>query len=941
MKKIACFAGLLTLTSTLIADWEEVTSNLTVDIRPLSSPVERATSDGTRIYITTLDGVYVSSDNGSNFTELNAISGSALEISGFDMRGITFENGFVWLNTAGGGVTSGALFRLAPGDTSWTLAGGGIPINTTGSVTDDISYDSSTSTYYALSSSNIASFPTSGSLWTSSDGLSWTQKNNFVGGIAGLPSSIAAFGGEIYVLRPQGLFRSTDGGTTFAAITDAIGAFDVSGDMVESNGAVIIGRASNPPNREVARISNGGTVINASTVPNGGNNFEVGNGIVTASGGNLAAFNLTGGNIGMWFSANDGLSWEGLDDTGLEVTGVAQRVDYLFMSDTHIFAISSRSSDNTDYRLWRRSLSEFDLRAATAVITPPEGGQFTVGQSTTLTVQAVGEGTLTYQWKLDGVDIPGATSDTLSLADLQLSSAGNYTVVVTGDKNSAESDPATVEILVTLAGLVDTGFVNGRSQASWGKAYIAPNGNIVQVDYFSVNVFNESGTLLNRNQSIITDNIFDIRQGLVDENGDILVRRDLGLIKLDGDTLNKVTGWPFETFTRGNDATGTAVLRDIAEIPGTGYLIAADKDLVADGTTFDSVFVINYDGTINTNFNFFDNSNNLISYELCEVGPNGEIYIGNFGSDAVRVTATGALAATLDVNSLELMLAANDGGLITVDSADIPEKWNADGTKITSFNVSETGFAGTVFDLAQEANGKIVFAGDITRFGSSPVIPGYARLNADGTFDSDFNTPLGFETVSFGIIFNAKDMGGVTYDPRGSYYVTPVLTDNAQFQRTGRTGMARMYADALASTGSTFADFAEANFPVGQRGPDDDGNGNGITNFEEYIYVIDDGDFGKLPSGSLKTAADLGVATGSPTDTYLSLEVRIRKDATNLNIVSKAATDLANIASGQSNTIQVGTPVDQGDVLIYTFRTTFTVEDESKGFIIVEVEESN
>ncbi|MHC1767957.1 MAG: LamG-like jellyroll fold domain-containing protein [Verrucomicrobiia bacterium] len=54
-----------------------------------------------------------------------------------------------------------------------------------------------------------------------------------------------------------------------------------------------------------------------------------------------------------------------------------------------------------------------------------------VGETASFSVQAAGTGDLTYQWKLNGNNIAGATASTYTIASVQESDAGQYTVVVT------------------------------------------------------------------------------------------------------------------------------------------------------------------------------------------------------------------------------------------------------------------------------------------------------------------------------------------------------------------------------------------------------------------------------------------------------------------------------------------------------------------------------
>lgn len=69
-----------------------------------------------------------------------------------------------------------------------------------------------------------------------------------------------------------------------------------------------------------------------------------------------------------------------------------------------------------------------------------------VGDSITLTASASGTRPFTYAWHKDGTEIPGETSPTLTLTDLEESDSGEYTVVVTNGGGSVESAAATVTV---------------------------------------------------------------------------------------------------------------------------------------------------------------------------------------------------------------------------------------------------------------------------------------------------------------------------------------------------------------------------------------------------------------------------------------------------------------------------------------------------------------
>jgi len=72
------------------------------------------------------------------------------------------------------------------------------------------------------------------------------------------------------------------------------------------------------------------------------------------------------------------------------------------------------------------------------------------GANASLSVSATGGGPLTYQWQLNGTNIPGATSSKLSLTNVLTTGAGVYTVLVTGPGGTA-SDSALLTVGPTLS----------------------------------------------------------------------------------------------------------------------------------------------------------------------------------------------------------------------------------------------------------------------------------------------------------------------------------------------------------------------------------------------------------------------------------------------------------------------------------------------------------
>jgi hypothetical protein len=86
-------------------------------------------------------------------------------------------------------------------------------------------------------------------------------------------------------------------------------------------------------------------------------------------------------------------------------------------------------------------------RVGVTITVPPQSLVTNVGATVSFSVTATGTGQLSYQWRFNGANIPGATDVTLSLTNVQLASAGDYWAVVTGPFSSATSASAQLILL--------------------------------------------------------------------------------------------------------------------------------------------------------------------------------------------------------------------------------------------------------------------------------------------------------------------------------------------------------------------------------------------------------------------------------------------------------------------------------------------------------------
>ena len=107
-----------------------------------------------------------------------------------------------------------------------------------------------------------------------------------------------------------------------------------------------------------------------------------------------------------------------------------------------------------DIRIYNRALSQaevYQLYNAEAplpptIVLPPQNVTANLGGPATLGVTAAGTPPFTYQWRKDGITLAGATNNNLTLASVQLTNIGNYSVVVGNAYGSATSSVASLSI---------------------------------------------------------------------------------------------------------------------------------------------------------------------------------------------------------------------------------------------------------------------------------------------------------------------------------------------------------------------------------------------------------------------------------------------------------------------------------------------------------------
>jgi hypothetical protein len=94
------------------------------------------------------------------------------------------------------------------------------------------------------------------------------------------------------------------------------------------------------------------------------------------------------------------------------------------------------------------SAATLTVNVAPAITTQPVSQAANLGGSVSFTVAATGTASLSYQWRLNGVNVAGATSATLALTGIATNQSGTYTCLVTNVAGAATSSGATLTVNV-------------------------------------------------------------------------------------------------------------------------------------------------------------------------------------------------------------------------------------------------------------------------------------------------------------------------------------------------------------------------------------------------------------------------------------------------------------------------------------------------------------
>ncbi|MCX8520274.1 MAG: DUF1566 domain-containing protein [Rhodoferax sp.] len=141
--------------------------------------------------------------------------------------------------------------------------------------------------------------------------------------------------------------------------------------------------------------------------------------------------------------------WKKNDSDIPDATSSAYTLPTTSMEDNGaVFSVAVTNSGGT-VTSDKASLTVSVAPVAPAVRTQPSAQSLATGQPATFTVEATGTSPLHYQWKLNGKDIPTATSSSYTLpASTMADSGAAYSVVISNAHGTVTSNPAILTVTV-------------------------------------------------------------------------------------------------------------------------------------------------------------------------------------------------------------------------------------------------------------------------------------------------------------------------------------------------------------------------------------------------------------------------------------------------------------------------------------------------------------
>jgi uncharacterized delta-60 repeat protein len=186
--------------------------------------------------------------------------------------------------------------------------------------------------------------------------------------------------------------------------------------------------------------------------------------------------------------------------------------------------------------------------------------------------------------------------------------------------------------------------------------------------------------------------------------------------------------------------------------------------IVAGGSSADRSMRLNTDGSLDLTFQSTSDAFDVKVLPSGKILVSGSTYIRRFNSDGspdgIFATTTGSVYKMFLQADGKILIGGSFSQVNSVNRGNFA-RLNADGTVDTSFN-PPGGANGAVYEIASQANGKVVVGGAFTGTNFDTNHKYLARLNADGTLDNTFNTVINAAVDNFKIQSNGKILVGAS-----------------------------------------------------------------------------------------------------------------------------------------------------------------------------------
>jgi kumamolisin len=280
-------------------------------------------------------------------------------------------------------------------------------------------------------------------------------------------------GNTIRMVTPAGVV-STLAGSGVAGSTNGIGSGalfrDPTGIAVDASGNVYVADTGNDIIREITPTGTvttlAGTAGRSGSTDGTNGRFDGPAGVAVDASGNVYVADTGNSTIREIAPSGAVVTIAGSAGIDENIDGLPLNARFWAPSDIAVDSSGTLFIADSDNMTIRRLIP--GALAAPSITAALQSQTAVAGSDVVLSVAATGTEPLAYQWNLNGIAITGATSATLTLANVGTSQAGTYTVTVTNALGSVTSNAATLTVNYSA-----------RLDNLSARAYVGTSGNIL------------------------------------------------------------------------------------------------------------------------------------------------------------------------------------------------------------------------------------------------------------------------------------------------------------------------------------------------------------------------------------------------------------------------------------------------------------------------------